>query len=88
MSALARRALQRGQAAPVKSFGRRLAYESLRRTNPRCAVRGLWGFEDLAVLWVMGVVFTLLLAIVVLEVLSGDRGADPRPRMGKAADGV
>jgi hypothetical protein len=32
--------------------------------------------------------FARLLAIVVLEVLSGDRGADPRPRMGKAGDGV
>jgi hypothetical protein len=34
----------------VKSFGRRLAYESPRGTNPRCVVRGLWGFEELCVL--------------------------------------
>ena len=33
-----------------KGFGRRLAYESLRRTNPRALGAGLWGFEDLAVL--------------------------------------
>ena len=85
---LLRCALQSGRSDFVKSFGRREAYESPRGTNPPCAARGLWGFEDLAVSWVMGVVFTRLLAIAVLEVLSGDRGADPRPRMGKAGDGV
>ena len=58
------------------------------RNEPAVCGAGLWGFEDLAVSWVMGVVFTRLLAIAVLEVLSGDRGADPRPRVGKAADGV
>jgi len=34
-SAFPQRLLQTGQSAPVKSFGRRLAFESLRRTNPR-----------------------------------------------------
>ena len=37
-SATALQLSQRGPSAYVKSFGRRLAYESLRRTNPRCAV--------------------------------------------------
>jgi hypothetical protein len=32
------------QAAHVKSFGRHLAYESLRGTNPRVADDGLWVF--------------------------------------------
>ena len=44
MAALALRALQSGQAAIVKSFGRREAYESLRGTNPRAADNGLWVF--------------------------------------------
>jgi len=44
MAALALRALQSGQAAFVKSFGRREAYESLRGTNPRAADNGLWVF--------------------------------------------
>jgi hypothetical protein len=34
----------RGRAASVKSFGRHLAYESLRGTNPRAADDGLWVF--------------------------------------------
>ncbi len=34
-SAFPQRLLQTGPSAPVMSFGRRLAYESLRRTNPR-----------------------------------------------------
>ena len=33
----------------VKSFGRRQASESPRGTNPRCAGRGLWGFDVFAV---------------------------------------
>lgn len=38
----------------LKSFGRREAYESRRRTNPRDAVIGLWGFRLTVVLeWVM-----------------------------------
>jgi hypothetical protein len=35
---------QSGEAAFVKSFGRREAYESLRGTNPRAADNGLWVF--------------------------------------------
>jgi hypothetical protein len=44
MSAVLGRLLQSGRTAFVMSFGRRLAYESLRRTNPagRCWV---WGFR-------------------------------------------
>src|SRR5271170_7743979 len=37
------------RSAPVKSFGRREAYESRRGTNPRCAAQGLWGFDVLVV---------------------------------------
>ena len=36
--------------AARQSFGRRLALESLRRTNPRSTVGCLWGFQKLAVL--------------------------------------
>ena len=36
-----------GQSASVKSFGRRQAYESPRRTNPRTTCAALWGFCDL-----------------------------------------
>ena len=36
-----------GQSASVKSFGRRQAYESSRRTNPRATCAALWGFYDL-----------------------------------------
>jgi hypothetical protein len=72
----------------VKSFGRRLASESPRGTNPRCLVRGLWGFEDWAVPGSMGLAFTLVFGIAIPEVLAGDRGADPRPRAGKVADGA
>ena len=39
-------------------------------------------------LGVTGVAFTALLGIAVPEVLPGDRGTDPRPRVGKVADGV
>ena len=61
----------------VKSFGRRLAYESPRGTNPRCAVRGLWGFEVLGVLRVSGVVFTRLPRTAAPAVLAADQGTDP-----------
>jgi hypothetical protein len=72
----------------VKSFGRRLAYESPRGTNPRCPVRGLWGFEELAVPGVMGLAFAVLVGIAIPEVWAGSRGTDPRPRAGKVADGA
>jgi hypothetical protein len=42
----------------------------------------------LVVLGVTGVVFTGLLAIAFSEVLPGDLGGDPRPRVAKVADGV
>ena len=41
--------IQSRPTASVKSFGRRQASESPRGTNPRCAGRGLWGFDVLAV---------------------------------------
>jgi hypothetical protein len=41
----ARSAPQNRRTAPVKSFGRREAYESPRRTNPRAPGSGLWGFR-------------------------------------------
>ena len=41
--------LARRPSAIVKSFGRRQASESRRGTNPRCAGRGLWGFDVLVV---------------------------------------
>ena len=37
MSASARFETRSRRSAPVKGFGRRLAFESLRRTNPRAA---------------------------------------------------
>ena len=49
ISAFAVSASQSRHSAPVKSFGRRQASESPRGTNPRCAGRGLWGFDVLAV---------------------------------------
>ena len=76
------------RAGIVKTFGRRLASESPRGTNPRCVVRGLWGFEELAVPGVMGLAFTVLFGIAIPEVLPGDRGTDLRSRAGKVADGV
>jgi hypothetical protein len=75
-------------SAFVKSFGRRLAYESPRGTNPRCVARGLWGFEELLVRGVAELVLTWLLGIAVWEVLPGDRGTDRGPRVGKVAGGV
>jgi hypothetical protein len=43
-------------------------------------VGGLWGFEELAVLRLTGVVFKRLPGIAVPEVLPGERGTDPRPQ--------
>jgi len=40
--------VQTRHSALVKSFGRRQAYESPRRTNPRATCAVLWGFYDLA----------------------------------------
>ena len=42
----------------------------------------------MVVLGATGVVFARLLAIVFSEVLPGDLGIDPRPRMTKVPDGV
>jgi hypothetical protein len=79
---------ERGLAAFVKSFGRRLAYESLRRPNPRCAVSDLWGFEDLVVLGRAGLVFARLLGNGLRDVLPGDQGSEPRPLIGNIVDDV
>ena len=75
-------------SASVKSFGRRLAYESPRGTNPRCVVRGLWGFEELCVLRVTGEVFTRLPRTAAPAVLPVDHDAAPVPRLGKVGDAV
>src|ERR1700722_5381148 len=72
----------------VKSFGHRLASESPRGTNPRCVVRGLWGFEELRVLRVACVVVTRLPRTVTPGVLPADQGTPPMPRAGKMADSV
>jgi hypothetical protein len=75
-------------SACVKSFGGRLAYESPRGTNPRCVVRGLWGFEELRVLRVTGVVFTRLPGIAARAVLPAAQGTAAMPRLGKVGDDV
>jgi hypothetical protein len=36
----------------------------------------------------MGLAFAVLFGIAIPEVLTGDRGADPRPLAGKVADDV
>ncbi len=72
----------------VKSFGRRLAYESPRGTNPRCVARGLWGFEELAVPGLTGVVFTGLPRTVAPAVFPAKQGTAPLPRVGQIGDGV
>jgi hypothetical protein len=71
----------------VKSFGRRLAYESPRGTNPRC-VLGLWGFEELCVVRVTGVVFTRLPGTAALAVLPADQVTAAMSRVGKVGDNV
>lgn len=88
MAALACRALQSGQAVHVKSFGRRLAYESPRGTNPRCMARGLWGFEELHVVRVTGVVFARLPRILAAAILPAKQGTAPMPRAGQIGDDV
>ena len=80
--------LESGPATSVKSFGRRLAYESPRGTNPRCAVRGLWGFEELRVLRITGVVFTRLPRTAAPVVVAADQGAAAKLRVGKVGDDV
>jgi len=72
----------------VKSFGRRQAYESLRGTNPRCVVRGLWGFEELRVLGVTGVVFTRLPGTAAPAVLLAAQCIARMSRVGKVGDDV
>ena len=88
MAALASGALQRGQSASVKSFGRLLAYESPRGTNPRCSARGLWGFKELAVLGLTGVVFFRLPRTVAPAVLPAKHGTAPMSRVGQIGDDV
>jgi hypothetical protein len=76
------------QSASVKSFGRRLAYESPRGTNPRCVARGLWGFDELRVVRVTGVVFTRLPRTVAAAVLPADQVTAAMPRVGQIGDDV
>ena len=78
--------LQRRRTGIVKSFGRRLASESPRGTNPRCAVRGLWGFVELAVPGLIGWAFAVVFGIANPEVFPSDLGTDPWPPAGKVAD--
>jgi hypothetical protein len=72
----------------VKSFGRRLAYESPRGTNPRCVARCLWGFKELGVPRVTGVVVTRLPRTVAAAVLPAKQGTAPMPRVGQIGDDV
>ena len=51
-------------------------------------VRGLWGFEELRVLRVTGVVFTRLPMTATPAVLPADQGTAPMPRVGKVSDEV
>ena len=51
-------------------------------------VRGLWGFEELRVLRVAGVVFTRLPRTAAPAVLPADQGSAPVPRVGKVGDNV
>ena len=81
-------ALQSGYSGFVKSFGRRLAYESPRGTNPRCVVRSLWGFEELRVLRVTGVVLPRLPRTADPAVLPPYQGTGATPRLGKVGDDV
>ena len=72
----------------VKSFGRRLAYESPRGTNPRCVARGLWGFEELRVVKVAGEVFIGQPRTATPLVSPADQGPAPMVRGGKVGDNV
>jgi hypothetical protein len=88
MSASAGGHLRSRHSVFVKSFGRRLAYESPQGTNPRSVIRGLWGFEELRVLRVTGVVFTRLPRRAARAVLPADQGTAAMPRLGKVGDDV
>jgi hypothetical protein len=87
-SALPHRLRGSRQTVFVKSFGRRLAYESPRGTNPRCVARGLWGFDELRVVRVTGVVFTRLPRTVAAAVLPADQVTAAMPRVGQIGDDV
>jgi hypothetical protein len=50
--------------------------------------RGLWGFEELAVLGLTGVVFTGLPWTLAPAVLPAKQGAAPLPRVGQIGDDV
>ena len=76
------------QSALVKSFGRRLASESPRGTNPRCAVRGLWRFVQLAAPGLIGLAFAVVFGIANPEVFPSDWGTGSRPPASKVADSV
>ena len=72
---------QTRHSALVKSFGRRQASESRRGTNPRCAGRGLWGFDVLAVPGWAGVKCAGLDRVRIARAFPGDHG-----RYSKAID--
>ncbi len=74
------------QSAVVKSFGRRQASESPRGTNPRCAGRGLWGFDVLAVPGWTAVKCAALHRMCIARAFPGDHGRNPRPLVGHFGD--
>ncbi len=73
-------------SAYVKSFGRRQASESPRGTNPRCAGRGLWGFDVLAVPRWAAVERTELQRVRIARGWPGDHGQNPRRLIGHFGD--
>ncbi len=70
-----------GLSASVKSFGRRLAYESLRRTNPRSTVGCLWGLRKFAVLGSEAVTVSTSPKLGIQVVLAGQKGAIRPPAL-------
>jgi hypothetical protein len=62
-------------ADSVKSFGRLLAFESLRRTNPRSAVGWLWGLRQLAVRGLGAATVSTSTNPGIQGVLTGQKGA-------------
>ena len=68
-----------GLSGYVKSFGRRQASESRRGTNPRCAGRGLWGFDVLVVPGWAVVTCARLDRMRVARASPGDHDQYPRP---------
>ena len=79
--------IQSRRCASVKSFGRRQASESPRGTNPRCAGRGLWGFDVLVVLGRAVVKRAALHRMRIGRTFPGDDVRDPGALVGVFDDG-